>query len=106
MKKGKRLLILLAAVVLFGIGAWLLNQNTQKQEAAKNAAKQSAVTVLLTAPADSITTRFPTPMAGKPSPLSKRMAHGRIRPVKPSHSTPKSLRKCLATSSRWSPFVQ
>ena len=52
MKKGKRLLILLAVVVLFGVGAYLLNLNTKQQEAAKDAAKESAKTVLVNASAD------------------------------------------------------
>ena len=52
MKKGKRLLILLTAVVVFGAGAYVLNLNTQKQEAAKKAAEESAKTLLLAAPAE------------------------------------------------------
>ncbi|HPS82295.1 MAG TPA: DUF4340 domain-containing protein, partial [Candidatus Limiplasma sp.] len=55
MKKGKRLLLLLAVVAVFGVGAYLLNLSTQQQEAAKEAAKESAKTTLLSANADDVT---------------------------------------------------
>ncbi|MDD3212865.1 MAG: DUF4340 domain-containing protein, partial [Eubacteriales bacterium] len=54
MKKGKRLLILLAVVVVFGAGAYLLNLNTQRQEAAKNSEEEAAKTVLLTTDEDNV----------------------------------------------------
>lgn len=52
MKKGKRLLILLAVVAVFGVGAYLLNLNTQKQEAAQEAEDNTEKTVLFTSTAD------------------------------------------------------
>lgn len=52
MKKGKRLLILLLAVAVFGAGAYVLNLNTRKQEAAKEAAEESAKTLLFEASAE------------------------------------------------------
>ncbi|MCE5343598.1 MAG: DUF4340 domain-containing protein [Eubacteriales bacterium] len=55
MKKGKRLLILLGIAVVFGAGAWLLNLNTQKQEAAKDATTDTEKAVLLTTDAESVT---------------------------------------------------
>jgi len=55
MKKGKRLLILLAIVVAFGAGAYLLNLNTQRQEAAKEAEEETEKTVLFSAAEDDVT---------------------------------------------------
>ena len=55
MKKGKRLLALLLAAVVFGAGAYLLNLNTKQQEAAKTAAKEAENTVLLTLDANKAT---------------------------------------------------
>ena len=55
MKKGKRLLILLAVVAVFGVGAYLLNLSAKEQEAAKEAATESAKTVLLNSSAEDTT---------------------------------------------------
>lgn len=54
MKKGKRLLVLVAVAAVFSVGAYLLNLNAKQQEAAKEAAKEEAKTVLMTAPADTL----------------------------------------------------
>lgn len=54
MKKGKRLLVLVAVAAVFGVGAYLLNLNAKQQEAAKEAAKEEAKTVLMTTPADTL----------------------------------------------------
>ena len=56
MKKGKRLLILLMAVAVFGVGAYWLNATTKQQEAAKEAAKETEKTVLMTADTDQAAT--------------------------------------------------
>ena len=56
MKKGKRLLILLMAVAVFGVGAYWLNATTKQQEAAKEAAKETEKTVLITADTDQAAT--------------------------------------------------
>lgn len=55
MKKGKRLLILIAVVAVFGVGAYLLNLSAKEQEAAKEAATESAKVTLLTTSADDVT---------------------------------------------------
>lgn len=55
MRKGKRLLILLVVVAVFGVGAYLLNLSAKKQEAAKEAATESAKTVLLNSNAEDAT---------------------------------------------------
>ena len=54
MKKGKRLLVLVAVAAVFGVGAYLLNLNAKQQEAAEEAAKEGAKTVLMTTPADTL----------------------------------------------------
>lgn len=53
MKKGKRLLVLLAVAVAFGVGAYALNASLKQQEAAKEAAQETPKTVLITVAADS-----------------------------------------------------
>lgn len=52
MKRGKRLLILLAIVAVFGVGAYLLNLNAKQQEAAKTASTEAAKTTLINATED------------------------------------------------------
>ncbi len=53
MKKGKRLLVLLAVAVAFGVGAYALNASLKQQEAAKEAVQETPKTVLVTIAADS-----------------------------------------------------
>ncbi len=52
MKRGKRLLILLVIVAVFGVGAYLLNLNAKQQEAAKTASTEAAKTTLINATED------------------------------------------------------
>ncbi|NCB36396.1 MAG: hypothetical protein EOM58_10180, partial [Clostridia bacterium] len=52
MKKGKRLVILLAAVAVFGVGAYLLNLSAKQKEAAEDAASQTEQPTLISTTAD------------------------------------------------------
>lgn len=52
MKKGKRLLILLAAVAVFGVGAYLLNLSAKQKEAAEDTASTVEQPTLISTSAD------------------------------------------------------